>query len=90
MSGSVIHFGVLGFFGPGLVRIEDQVTGKKQDSDNVYVFEPLVFGELNVAPWWKVSLGFGYRCVSGVDRMGLSESDLRGVIGDIVLKFGIF
>jgi hypothetical protein len=60
------------------------------DDDGFFVAEPAVAAELNLTSFMRVDLGVAYRFVAGVDLPGLSDSDVGGVSGVAVLKFGKF
>ncbi|HZW39023.1 MAG: hypothetical protein ACM3O3_11340 [Syntrophothermus sp.] len=58
--------------------------------DEFFVLEPTIHGELNVASFMKVGLGFSYRIVAGNNLLDVSNSDLSGPSAVLDLKFGSF
>lgn len=58
--------------------------------DVVFVLEPGIGGEINVAKYFKVGASLSYRYVSGVDLYGMKNSDLSNFSAGIALKFGVF
>lgn len=59
-------------------------------SDAVFVFEPGVNAELNLARWFHINAGVTYRVVSGVTDSALRNRDLSGITGAVTFKFGKF
>jgi hypothetical protein len=60
-------------------------------TEAVFVAEPAVNVELNITDWFRIHAGAGYRFVTGLDELiGLENSDLSGVSGNLALKFGAF
>lgn len=57
-------------------------------SDNVFVLQPTIGGEINVFRWFRVGMDAGYRFVSGVNTGGLSDNDLSSPLVNLRLKFG--
>jgi hypothetical protein len=98
-SDALIHFtgGIL--IGGGGVGYRSDYDGDNVDevwdntdtlNDAFFVAEPSVSAELNVAKWCRVTLGGGYRFVSGVELPGLSNSDISGPSARLMVKFGSF
>ena len=58
--------------------------------DGFFAMEPAVDLVLNVHKNIRIGIGAAYRIVNGVDYMSLSNSDLNGFSGEIVLMFGAF
>lgn len=85
-SDTLIHFTVHTGFGFGNVSYD------KIDTDDRYFFiEPSLNAELNIATWFRINAGVGYLYVNGIEGMpGLSDSDIRSIMGSIVFKFGAF
>lgn len=59
-----------------------------EGKENISVIEPSLGIEVNVFRWMRVGLEGGYRFVSGVDRFGLSDSDLSSPVVGLRFKFG--
>lgn len=57
-------------------------------SDNTFTIQPSAGVEINVFRWFRLGLEGGYRFVTGVDYVGLSDQDLSGAFGRATLKFG--
>jgi hypothetical protein len=85
-SDSVVHFTVHTGIGYGRVSFDDT-----DDKDKFFYVEPSVNAELNVLKWFRINAGGGYLFVNGIEDMpGLSDSDVGGIVGTVVLKFGFF
>ena len=94
-SDKMVHFNVNSLIGGGGVKYavidyEEDHTEIDYSQDGFFVFEPGLDVILNVSKHFRVGLGATYRVVSGVDYGVLSNSDLSGVAGHLVLKFGAF
>ena len=60
-------------------------------SDKFFYIEPTFNGEVNIMNWFRINAGVGYFWVDNIQGMpGLSSSDVRGITGTIVFKFGWF
>ena len=59
-------------------------------SDGIYAVEPALNLEINVASFFRLDFGGGYRFVWDVDVPELSNGDLSQFFGQVVLKFGAF
>jgi hypothetical protein len=94
-SNKVMHFGVQAMIGAGGVKYGEIDYTQDNDEfsytdDAFFVFEPGINLELNIHENFRLSAGILYRYVNGVDYEDLSDSDLSGVSGQVVLKFGAF
>lgn len=58
--------------------------------DNLFVSETSFNAEMNVASWFRVAGGVGFRNVMGSDLTTLDNKDMRGLTGNVTLKFGSF
>lgn len=58
--------------------------------DAVFVLEPGVSAELNIAKYFKMGVSVSYRYVSGVNLYGVSNSDLSNLSAGVAFKFGVF
>jgi hypothetical protein len=79
--------------GGGLTYDTEDIAGVRPEdapTDAFFVVEPSVHGELNVARFFRVGVGAGYRYISGARLDGLSDRDLRGVSASLTFKFGRF
>lgn len=93
-SDELIHFTVgtlIGAGGTGLRnRILDENFTEEFETDPFFVLEPRITAELNVTDFFRIGIGVSYRYISGVDKFNLSESELSGISGIFVCKFGAF
>lgn len=93
-SDELIHFTVGTLIGAGGTGLRDRVLDEnftdEFETDPFFVLEPRVTVELNVTDFFRIGAGVSYRYVSGVDKFNLSESELSGISGLIVFKFGAF
>ena len=58
--------------------------------DAVFVLEPTATIDLNVVKHFRTGFAVSYRWVRGVQTAGITNADLSGVTGSLVLKFGKF
>jgi hypothetical protein len=79
----VYHMTVLGLIGGGSL-------GLGGESDGIWVLEPALNLEFNVASWFRLDFGGGYRFVWDVDLAGLDTGDLSQFFGQVSMKFGAF
>jgi hypothetical protein len=59
-------------------------------NDAFLVLEPGIDAELNVTPWFRINAGVSYLLARDIDIVGMDDSDLGGVAGNILFKFGTF
>jgi hypothetical protein len=86
-SDSVVHFTIHTGIGGG--KVEMVIGGFFQDK--FFYIEPTFNGEINLMSWFRINAGVGYFWVDNIQGMpGLSSSDVRGITGTIVFKFGWF
>ncbi len=90
-SNSLVHFSIyLLLGGGGLTYKEFDDWKSPQVSDNFWIAEPAANIELNIASFFRISAGVGYRFVSDVSLGNLTNSDIAGVSGVLTFKFGKF
>ena len=108
-SFKAVHFGGSAKIGWGEVSLYDPDQYDYYDEplagDNCFVFIPQLEAELNIAKWFKVNLGVGYRLVSGLTRTYLylpegatepiekqyyDNKDFNSFTGTITFMFGWF
>ena len=59
-------------------------------NNNFFVAEPAVNLELNVAKFFRINVGCGYRYISGIDSGYLRNVDIAGLSALVGFKFGKF
>lgn len=86
----VVHLGANLKFGAGdLLAYEDNVSTLRNDF--VFVATPQIEAELNVARWFKVKAGLGYRMASGLRTDRFYDSNfLNSPTGSLSFLFGWF
>lgn len=85
-SDATVHFTIHTGIGGGKVSYTDAGI-----SDKFFYIEPTFNGEINIMSWFRINAGVGYLWVDNIQNMpGLSSSDVRGMTGTIVFKFGVF
>lgn len=98
-SNKLVHYSINTLIGAGgVVYTERDHYGYDEDddddhigpSDAVFVLEPGLNAELNVASFFRINAGASYRMVTGVNLEGLKNSDLSGPSVNLTLKFGLF
>ena len=86
-SDAVVHFTIHTGLGWGKVEMRDGAYV----SDRFFYIEPTFNGEVNIISWLRINAGVGYFWVDDIEGMpGLSRSDVRGITGTLVVKFGWF
>ena len=94
-SDKLLHGNINCMIGGGGVRYDpidysDPHPEIDYSEDGVFVLELGADLILNVAKKFRIGIGASYRIVSGVNYAELSNSDLNGFSGHLVLKFGAF
>ncbi len=93
-SDQLVHLSVETLIGGGTVGFRNDWTNYDRHDDRTYdgvfVLEPGVNVQLNVASWFRADIGGSYRYVSGVSIPASSNADLRGFAGSLSLRFGKF
>lgn len=99
MPDEVLHYSVSVLVGAGGISYREKFMGNflgdfnynnESNNDAVFVLEPGLSGELNVAKYLKIGFGVSYRYVGDVGLYGLKSSDLSNVAANIAFKFGKF
>lgn len=70
--------------------VEGRTYSADEMNDAFFILEPSVDGVLNVAKNVRISVGVGYRYVSGIEVPGLSNSDIAGPSARLMFSFGSF
>ena len=86
----LLHMGVETRLGWGSITTKSSATNEEVNDDDVFVFNPQFFGEVNVAYWFKVNAGVGYQKTIGVDNNFFDATDFDGPTFGISLLFGWF
>ncbi len=84
----LLHLGVETKLGWGQIRYSSD--GIDPPNDKVFVFSPQLFGEVNLAYWFKLNAGLGYQKTVGVDSFAFGKTDFDGPSFSISLIFGWF
>jgi hypothetical protein len=84
---NLIHPGLFLLVGGGAVSFRDSDYNDQSDEDVFFVIEPAAFLEMNITTFFRLSIGAGYRSVSGVSLGGLSNADLSGFSGNLSFVF---
>ena len=86
----MLHLGVDTKLGWGSITTKSVDTNSEVSEDDVFIFSPQLFGELNIAYWFKVNAGVGYQKTIGVDNGFFDAGDFDGPTFGISLLFGWF
>ncbi|WP_370088519.1 hypothetical protein [Ekhidna sp.] len=86
----LLHMGVETRLGWGSITTKSSATNEEVNEDDVFVFNPQFFGEVNIAYWFKVNAGVGYQKTIGVDNNFFDATDFDGPTFGISLLFGWF
>jgi hypothetical protein len=94
-SDKLFHLNIHSMIGAGGVRYsiidyQDDHDDIDYSEDGFFVLEPGLDLVVNVNKNIRLGIGVTYRYVNGVDYEDLSNSDLNGISGHIILKFGAF
>lgn len=90
-SGRLVHFTVETFIGSGEVNLRYNSDNEDLlEDDRVFVLDPSVNAELNVTSFMRVTLGVGYRFVSGVNTQSLDDEDFSSPTIRASIRFGSF
>ena len=81
-SRNVIHPLIYLQTGSGRLEVEDV------GSDRVFVAQPTLGAELNIARFFRLGIDGGYRFLSGNDLPGFDKNELNGPVLNLRLKFG--
>jgi hypothetical protein len=88
----LVHGSIGALLGGGAVAHSRIHSTERQDraveSDVVFAAEPVISVEMNISSFLRLSAGAGYRFVGSVDLTGLSQEDVSGFTGSVMLKFG--
>ncbi|MEM7658094.1 MAG: hypothetical protein AAF399_18350 [Bacteroidota bacterium] len=57
-------------------------------SDDFWVIQPNVEVEFKLTNWMRFGVGGGYRFVSGINQVGLTNQELSGPFSSVSLRFG--
>lgn len=68
--------------GSGKLEIEDVGT------DRVFIAQPTIGAEVNIARFFRLGIDGGYRFLSGNDLPGFERGDFAGPVLNLRLKFG--
>lgn len=89
-SDKLLHWTAHAFFGKGTVELEYHAPEKDFLSDGIYLIEPSLNADVNLAKWFRIGVGVSYRVVMGLELEPLTQADISGFSGLIILKFGSF
>ncbi len=90
-SEDLLHIGGKLLLASGTMELEREDSEDERTvvaDDHIFVMQPTVTGEVNIARWFRIGAGFGYRIVQDVEMPGFEAADLSGPSGHITLKFG--
>jgi len=91
-SSKLLHYNIQTLVGGGGVTysLKNQYDVAEDKNSSFFVWEIGANAELNVVTYFRLCLGAKYRLVSGVEMVGLSDSDLSGANLALTFKFGSF
>jgi len=89
-SGRMIHYTLYSLFGSGKIRLREHDPNRDSETDGFLVADAAVNAEINIARWFRLCLGGGYRLVYGIEAEGLDNGDIGGPSAVLTLKFGKF
>ena len=89
-SDKLLHWTLHTLLSTGTVKLRQHSPDREIHSDKIYLLEPSLNADLNIAKWFRIGFGVSYRYVIDRDLSPLSQSDLSSLSGLICLKFGSF
>ncbi|MBN1895347.1 hypothetical protein JW906_12670 [bacterium] len=89
-SARMIHYTVYALFGSGKIRLREHDPNRDSENDGFLVADAAVNAEINIAGWFRLGIGGGYRLVYGIEAEGLDNGDIGGPSACLTLKFGKF
>jgi len=96
-SNALVHFAFNTLIGAGGVTYNERDNtdwdwndNENRPTDAFFIVEPELKAELNVTTFLRINIGGSYRFVSGINIIGLKNSDIAGPSANITFKFGKF
>lgn len=90
-SNDLIHASFMTLIGGGGIGYRDADFNVRHNStDAFFVLEPAANMTLNVTRYFRISAGFSYRYISGVETSASTSKDLSGPSGILTFRFGEF
>lgn len=92
-AGHLVHGSVDSTVGGGVMCLQTGDTVGDEDEchgHGFFVVEPMANLEIDVARFFRIGLGGGYRVAVASDASQLSSADLSGFVGKTTLQFGSF
>jgi hypothetical protein len=96
-SNALVHFAFNTLIGAGGVTYNERDNddwdwndNNNRPTDAFFIVEPELKAELNVTTFLRINIGGSYRFVSGINIIGLKNSDIAGPSANITFKFGKF
>jgi hypothetical protein len=96
-SNALVHFAFNTLIGAGGVTYNERDNddwdwndNNNRPTDAFFVVEPELKAELNMTTFLRINIGGSYRFVSGINLIGLKNSDIAGPSANITFKFGKF
>lgn len=86
---NAIHPRVGALFGPGKMRITDNLNGEGVGQEDRFLVGQATLGlELNLFQWFRLGVDGGYRFATGVDNDFVTGNDIGGAFAQIEARFG--
>lgn len=90
-SNDLIHASFIMLIGAGGIGYRDaDFNVRHKSTDTFFVLEPEANMTLNVTHYFRISAGFSYRYISGVETAASASKDLSGPSGTLTFRFGEF
>lgn len=90
-SNDLMHVSFMTLIGAGGIGYRDADFNVRRNNTNAFfVLEPAANMTLNVTRYFRISAGFSYRYISGVETAASSNTDLSGPSGMLTFRFGKF
>ena len=86
-----MHFTLESFIGGGEINLHYNSNGDDLlNDDQVFVVDPTLNAELNITNYMKITLGAGYRFVTGVSLESLGNENFSSPLFRASIRFGAF
>lgn len=88
-SDNAIHPRVSAIFGPGKMKITENLNGEGVGLEDRFLVGQATVGlELNLFQWFRLGIDGGYRFASGVENDFVTANDISGTFVQLEARFG--
>lgn len=84
----LVHIAIGAKAGWGNVILNEGTSNEIRD--NLFAVTPQLSANLNIARWFRLGFGAGYRLATGVENQYYTDEDFTSPVGTLTFKFGWF